>query len=177
MSEKIIIAGFGGQGIILSGLILAHCAMIEGKKVSHFPSYGVEMRGGTCNCSVIISDEMIPSPIVADPNILLVLNQPSKDKFEPRCRKNSIMFLNKSLITDKVSREDITGYYIDATNIANRLGNVKATNMVMLGALIKQTNIVKIDTMINELPNLITARNKSLIELNNKALFEGYNSL
>ena len=175
MITKIIIAGFGGQGIILSGMLLAYSAMIEGKEVSHFPSYGAEMRGGTCNCSVIISDEPIASPIINQPDITLVFNQPSKLKFEPRCINKGKIIINSSLIEEKVDRKDIEAYYVDATNSAEKLGSIRSTNMVMLGALTKITKLVKINTLINALPEVISARNISLLKINSNALSEGYN--
>jgi 2-oxoglutarate ferredoxin oxidoreductase subunit gamma len=177
MTTKIIIAGFGGQGIILSGKILAYSAMMEGKEVTNFASYGAEMRGGTCNCFVVISDRAIASPVIDKPDITLVLNQPSKEKFETICKENSIILLNNSLINNKVLRADLRPYYIDATNIADKLGSVKSTNMVMLGGLIKATGIIKRDTIINILPEVISSRNKSLLEINAAALKEGYNSI
>ena len=177
MTTKIIIAGFGGQGIILTGKLLAYSAMREGKEVTHFPSYGAEMRGGTCNCSVIISDNDIASPVVSEPDVALVFNQPSKNKFEPKCKNNSKIILNKSLINDEVGRNDVDSYYVDATNIADKLGNTRATNMVMLGAFAKATNIVKLDTMIEALNDVISSRNKALIEVNAKALKEGFESV
>lgn len=177
MTTKIIIAGFGGQGIILTGKLLAYSAMREGKEVTHFPSYGAEVRGGTCNCSVIISDKAIASPIVSEPDIALLFNQPSKNKFECKCKGDSKIILNKSLIDNKASRDDLESFYVDATNIADSLGNIRVANMVMLGAFVKATNLVKLDTMIDALNDVISSRNKALIEVNIKALKAGYDSL
>ena len=177
MTTKIIIAGFGGQGIILTGKLLAYSAMREGKEVTHFPSYGAEVRGGTCNCSVIISDKAIASPVVSEPDVALVFNQPSKNKFESKCKGDSKIILNKSLIDNKVARNDLESFYVDATNIADSLGNTRATNMVMLGAFIKATNLVRLETMIDALNDVISSRNKALIEINAKALKAGYDSL
>lgn len=174
MTTKIIIAGFGGQGIILAGKLLAYSAMIENKEVTHIPAYGAEMRGGTCNCSVIISDQPIASPVVSKPDITLIMNQPSKTKFEQKCNNNSKMFLNNSLIEEKVKRDDIKAYYVDATNLAEKSGSVKSANMIMLGALAKVTNIVKLNTLIDSLPEVISSRNKSLIDINVNALKKGY---
>lgn len=174
MINKIIMAGFGGQGIILSGLLLAQGAMMEGKEVTHYPAYGAEMRGGTCNCSVVISDKEIASPIVIKPDILLIFNQPSKIKFEPICASGGNILINKSLINEKSKRTDIKPFYIDATNSADKLGNAKIANMIMLGALSKITGIVKLDSLINAMPAILSARNKKLIDLNVQALKEGY---
>ena len=177
MTNKIIIAGFGGQGIILSGLLLAYSAMMEGKEVTHFPSYGAEMRGGTCNCSVVISDEKIASPLVSSPDICLIFNQPSKKKFENRCQKNGLLLLNSSLIDEECKRDDINSVYIDATNTASEMGNLKVANMIMLGAFIKKTNIISKETLIAALPKAISARNQSLIEINIQAIDKGYESI
>ena len=174
MTTKLIIAGFGGQGIILTGKLLAYSAMLENKEVTHMPSYGAEMRGGTAHCSVIISDEPIASPVVSDPDITLVFNQPSKTKFEPRLKDKGKILINNSLINEKAKRNNIDAYYIDATNLADQIGNVRCANMIMLGALAKLTNIVKLDTIINSLSEVISARNQSLIEINKKALKKGF---
>ena len=174
MTTKLIIAGFGGQGIILTGKLLAYSAMIENKEVTHMPSYGAEMRGGTAHCSVIISDNPIASPVVSEPDISLVFNQPSKTKFEPRVKNKGKILINNSLINEKAKRNNIDAYYIDATNLADQIGNVKCANMVMLGALAKLTNIVKLETIINSLSEVISARNQSLIEINKKALKKGF---
>lgn len=174
MTRKIIIAGFGGQGIILSGKLLAYCAMIENKEVTHIPSYGPEMRGGTCNCSVIISDEPIASPIIINSDITLIMNQQSKNKFEEKCKKDSIIFINSSLIEEKVKRKDLKAYYVDATNLAEKSGSVKSANMIMLGALAKATDIVKLNTLIDSLPKIISSRNKALIDINANALKKGH---
>jgi 2-oxoglutarate ferredoxin oxidoreductase subunit gamma len=175
MNSKIVIAGFGGQGIILAGKLLAYSAMLEGKEVTNFPSYGAEVRGGTCNCAVIVSDNMIASPIIDTPDILIVLNQPSKIKFESKLKENGIIILNSSIINEKTVKSNIKAYSVDATNLAATLGNTKIANMVMLGAFAKITNLIKLETIINALSEVISARNKSLIDLNKKALEEGYN--
>ncbi|MBN2546285.1 MAG: 2-oxoacid:acceptor oxidoreductase family protein [Spirochaetes bacterium] len=174
MTNKIILAGFGGQGIILSGLLLAQAALLEGNEVTHYPAYGAEMRGGTCNCSVVISDKEISSPIVNKPDILLLFNQPSKNKFEAKCIPGAKVLINNSLINEQALRNDISSFYIDATNTANKLGNIKIANMIMLGALSKITGIVKLDSLINAMPEILSARNKKLIDLNVQALKEGY---
>ena len=173
MTIKIVIAGFGGQGIILAGKLLAYSAMLDGKEVTHFPSYGAEMRGGTCNCSVIISDDPIASPVIENPDIALVLNQPSKVKFEPRCKKDGKIIINSSLIDDKAERNDINAFYVDATNVADKLGSLRSANMVMLGALAKASDIVKLDTMLDSLNKVISARNMSLLEVNTEAIKKG----
>jgi 2-oxoglutarate ferredoxin oxidoreductase subunit gamma len=177
MKNKIILAGFGGQGIIVGGKLLAYAAMKEGKEVTHYPSYGAEMRGGTCNCSVIISDKPISSPVISEPDIIVVLNKPSKDKFEPMIMKNGKMLLNKSLIEEKPKRSDITSFEVTATEIAEKSGSVKATNMAVLGAFSKITAIVSLQSLIDSLKDVFPNINDKLLNINIKALKEGFDSV
>jgi len=173
MLERIIISGFGGQGVMLIGRLLAYAGMIEGKKVAWMPSYGPEMRGGTANCTVLISTEEIGSPIVSHPKILIAMNQPSLDKFESNVSENGLIILNDSLIKREVKRNDVNVIKIPADDIAGKLGNSRAANMVVLGAYVKQSGIVKIDTIFNALEKALAGRNKKLLELNKKALKQG----
>ena len=175
MINKIIIAGFGGQGIIIAGKILATAAMNENKEVTFFPSYGAEMRGGTCNCSVIISDKKIASPIISNPDTLLLFNKPSMDKFEKFCKKDSIVIYNSSLIQEKSKKDDIKTFYIDASNIADKNGNIKAANMVMLGAFAKITNLVKIDSLIDSIKENFKTLKEDIVKININSLKLGYN--
>ncbi|MDP2945302.1 MAG: 2-oxoacid:acceptor oxidoreductase family protein [Atribacterota bacterium] len=173
MLERIIISGFGGQGIMLIGRLLAYAGMIEGKKVAWMPSYGPEMRGGTANCTVLISSNEIGSPIVSHPKILIAMNQPSLDKFESNVSKDGLIILNDSLIKREVKRNDVNVIKIPADDIADKLGNSKAANMVVLGAYVKQSGIVKMDTIFKALEEVLTGRNKKLLELNKEALKQG----
>ncbi|OHD07184.1 MAG: 2-oxoacid:ferredoxin oxidoreductase subunit gamma [Spirochaetes bacterium GWC1_27_15] len=175
MLSKIILAGFGGQGIIVAGKLLASAAMKLGKNVTHFPSYGAEMRGGTCNCSVVISDKQISSPIINEPDVAIVLNKPSKDKYEPKCKTNGMLILNKSLIKDETKRTDLKVGYIDASEIAERIGNSKVANMVILGAFAKITSLVNINSLIDSLKDVFPTMPDKLLDLNIKALQEGFN--
>ncbi|MBP7913644.1 MAG: 2-oxoacid:acceptor oxidoreductase family protein, partial [Proteocatella sp.] len=135
MENKVICAGFGGQGVMSMGQLLAYAGMIEDKYVSWLPSYGPEMRGGTANCGVTVSDEEIGSPIITnDADIAIVMNLPSLIKFEKDVKPGGKIFINSSLIEKKVERTDIEVYYIDANKIAADIGNIKAANLVMLGA-------------------------------------------
>ena len=174
MTEKIIIAGFGGQGVILAGKLIAYTGMIEGKFVSHIPSYGAEMRGGTANCSVIVSDKEISSPLISKPTTLIVMNPPSLQKFESRVVENGKIFVNSSLIDDKVKREDVEVYYVPSNDIAEKAGSGRASNMVMVGAFIAVTGIVDKDEVKNSLPNVISKRNLKYNEINFKAIDMGY---
>ena len=174
MLNKIIVAGFGGQGIIVGAKMLAVTLMRDGKEVTHFPSYGAEMRGGTCNCFVVTSDKPIASPMVKISDVAMIFNKPSKAKFEPNIKKGGIMILNKSLIDEDASRDDITTYYVDATNIADELSSAKCTNMVMFGAFAKATGLVSLESLIGALKYTFPKMKDELFELNKKALTAGY---
>jgi 2-oxoglutarate ferredoxin oxidoreductase subunit gamma len=174
MTEKIIIAGFGGQGIILAGKILAYAGMIEGKNVSHFPSYGAEMRGGTANCSVVVSDRQVASPLISKPTSLIAMNRPSLEKYEDSVVPGGKVFVNESLIPVKVKRSDIEVHYIPANNLAEEAGSGKASNMAIMGAFIAATGVVKPDTFKKSIPQVVSARNVKLTEVNLKAFDLGY---
>jgi len=173
MLERIIISGFGGQGIMLIGRLLAYAGMIEGKKVAWMPSYGPEMRGGTANCTVIISSNEIGSPIVSHPKILIAMNQPSLDKFEANVSEDGLIILNDSLIERETKRNDVKVIKIPADDIAHKLGNSRAANMVILGAYVEQSGIVKMETIFKALEKALAGRNKKLLELNKEALKQG----
>jgi 2-oxoglutarate ferredoxin oxidoreductase subunit gamma len=173
MLERIIISGFGGQGVMLIGRLLAYAGMIEGKKVAWMPSYGPEMRGGTANCTVLISTKEIGSPIVSHPKILIAMNQPSLDKFESNVNENGLIILNDSLIKREVKRNDVDIIKIPADDIADKLGNSRAANMVVLGAYVKKSRVVKLETIFKALEKALTGRNKKLLELNKEALKQG----
>jgi 2-oxoglutarate ferredoxin oxidoreductase subunit gamma len=147
LEKKIIIAGSGGQGILFLGRMLMAAAMLEGKNVTWFPSYGAEMRGGTANCTVIIADEMIGSPVVITPDILIVMNTASLKRFLPSLRKNGLLFYDSSLIHGKISRKDVVAVPVPSTRIAGDLDNQKSANMVMLGAFIAKTTLLKSKTI------------------------------
>ncbi len=175
MTKEIIFAGFGGQGVILAGKILCIAAMKEDKYVSHIPSYGAEMRGGTANCSVVIADEEIASPVVENPDICIVLNKPSMDKFVPRMKKGGVLIYNTSLIEDKPSRDDITVIGIDANKVAAENGSERAANMVALGALVKaEPWLSKVESFEYALDQAISARNKKFNEINLKVIKAGF---
>ena len=173
MLERIIISGFGGQGVMLMGRLLAYAGMIEGKKVAWMPSYGPEMRGGTANCTVLISTEEIGSPIVSHPKTLIAMNQPSLDKFESNVSEDGLIILNDSLIKRELKRNDVNVIKIPADNIADKLGNSRAANMVVLGAYVKKSGIVKMDTIFKALEKVLAGRNKKMLELNKNALKQG----
>jgi 2-oxoglutarate ferredoxin oxidoreductase subunit gamma len=173
MLERIVISGFGGQGVMLIGRLLAYAGMIEGKKVAWMPSYGPEMRGGTANCTVLISTEAIGSPIVSHPKVLIAMNQPSLDKFESNVSEDGLIILNDSLIEREVKRNDVNVIKIPADDIADKLGNSRAANMVVLGAYVKKSGAVKLETIFKALEKALTGRNKKLLEINKEALKQG----
>ncbi|MBI5634261.1 MAG: 2-oxoacid:acceptor oxidoreductase family protein [Nitrospirae bacterium] len=149
MEKKIIIAGSGGQGILFLGRMLMSAAMLEGRDVTWFPSYGAEMRGGTANCTVIIADEMIGSPVVITPDILIAMNRASLERFLPSLRKKGLLFYDSSLIPGKISRKDLVAIPVPATKIAGDMDNQKSANMVMLGAFIAKTALLNSKTIFS----------------------------
>jgi 2-oxoglutarate ferredoxin oxidoreductase subunit gamma len=174
MTEKIIIAGFGGQGIILAGKLIAHAGMLEGRYVSHIPSYGVEMRGGTANCSVIVSDREVASPLIPHPTTLIVMNQPSLEKFEETVIPGGKIFVNESLIDRKIGRKDVEAYYIPANNIAEESGSGRASNMAMIGAYISVTKVIAKDVVKKSIPEVLSKRNLQLLDVNFRAFDTGH---
>lgn len=171
---NILIAGFGGQGVLFAGKCLAYNGLTEGKQVSWLPSYGPEMRGGTASCSVILSDSPVGSPIVSNPNVLIALNLPSLDKYEPMAVPGAKIFVESSLIDRKVERDDVEAFYIPATKMATELGAPTLANMVILGKMIKETGVVGFDAIENGLKKVIPARKADMLEINLKALKAGY---
>ncbi|MDO4495401.1 MAG: 2-oxoacid:acceptor oxidoreductase family protein [Clostridiaceae bacterium] len=175
MTNQILLAGFGGQGILFSGKFLAYDGLLEEREVSWLPSYGPEMRGGTCNCSVILSDTKIGSPIVANPDILIAMNLPSLDRFESAAVPGAKIFVDSSLIDRKVARGDVEAYYIPATRIASDEGLSGLANMIMIGLMIKKTGIMPYENVERAMKKLVPAKKANLIELNIKAVELGYN--
>jgi len=170
---KIIIGGFGGQGVVLAGTVLAKAAMSEDKHVTQMVSYGAEMRGGTANSTVVISDAEIASPVIERPDAAILLNQPSLDKFEERIVSGGLAVINSSLVSREVQRRDLEVVKIAATEIANRLGNVRVANIVALGAFIEKTNLLKTQSIERSIEELFSEKKAGLIEINKKALTEG----
>jgi len=173
VEERIIIAGFGGQGVMAMGQLLTYAGMIEGKHVSWLPSYGPEMRGGTANCSVIVSSEPVGSPVVVNSTTAIVMNKPSLDKFEPSVNKGGRLFINSSLIEQKSKRDDIEVYYISANEIADELGNMRVANMVMLGAYLEATKTVDVESVLEGFTKVFGENRAHLIPINKEALERG----
>ena len=173
MLIKTVFAGFGGQGVLSMGLSLAQAAMLEGKNVTYLPSYGAEVRGGTANCTVAVSDEEIASPVASSPDFVVAMNQPSLVRFQNQIQSGGVLFINSSLIEAEISRGDIEIVRVPANTIAEELGSPKSANMVMLGAFTKKSNLVSISSVIEELKNTLKKKHK-LIEINQNALMTGY---
>ena len=170
MNKEILIAGFGGQGILFSGKFLAYEGLIDGKEVSWLPSYGPEMRGGTANCSIIISDSAVGSPIVSNPDILIAMNLPSLDKYEKEAKKGSQIFVDSSLIDRKVERDDVEVYYIPATKLASDEGLSGLANMIMIGHMIAKSDIVPEENIEKAMQKVVPPTKQNMFDLNMKAV-------
>jgi 2-oxoglutarate ferredoxin oxidoreductase subunit gamma len=177
MTTKVIMAGFGGQGVVLMGTLLSYSAMVEGKHTTFFPSYGAEMRGGTANCSVIVSDIEIPSPVVSEPDCVVAMNIASLDKFESRVRSGGTIFVNSSLVKRELGRDDVEEIKIAANEMAEGIGSAKAANMVMLGSVIKKTGAVDLNSAVDSLKSVLSERAMALLDVNKKALRKGFDSV
>ncbi|UCG62789.1 MAG: 2-oxoacid:acceptor oxidoreductase family protein [Candidatus Zixiibacteriota bacterium] len=170
---EVTFAGFGGQGIMTAGQLLAYAAMAEGKKVIWLPSYGPEMRGGTAYCTVVISDERIGSPIINNPKALCVFNRPSFDKFASRVKPGGILIVNSSLINVSSDRKDLTQLLVPANDIALKAGTPKTANIVVLGAFIGASDVIPFDTVRKTVKQKMGAK-KELLEINLTVLKQGY---
>ncbi|HQU34435.1 MAG: 2-oxoacid:ferredoxin oxidoreductase subunit gamma [Acidobacteria bacterium 21-70-11] len=173
MQNDLIIAGFGGQGVLLIGKMLAYAGMADGKEVSWLPSYGPEMRGGTCNCTVVIADRPVGSPVVERPWVAMVMNLPSLEKYEEMVKPGGLLLVNTSLINREVRRTDVRVVKVPANEIANRLGNPRAANMVALGAYLGATRAVSL-AAVEGLVRETFAGKAKVIDSNLAALQEGY---
>ena len=166
MVEKNIFAGFGGQGVLLMGQLLAAAGMMEGKHTTWVPSYGPEMRGGTANCSVMLSDEEIDSPLITRPTSLIVMNRPSLEKFEDKVVPGGSIFVNSSMIDIKVQRTDVNAYYVPCNELAAELGNNKV-------AYLGKSKCVDVETVLDALLEKLGQKKAKLIPLNREALLRG----
>ena len=173
-TSQILFAGFGGQGILFSGKFLAYNGLIAEKQVSWLPSYGPEMRGGTANCSVIISDTPVGSPIVTNPDMLIVMNNPSLDKYEDAVVPGGKIFVDSSLIERKVKRTDVDVFYVPATSLAAEKGLDTLANMILVGKLIKESGIVDFTYVDAVLDKIVSAKHLDLKQFNHQALQLGY---
>ena len=173
MQTEILIAGFGGQGVLFAGQLLAYAAMDNGREVTWIPSYGPEMRGGTANCTVIISDEEIGSPMVRNPQALIAMNLPSLDKYEPSLSKGGLLVINSSVIKRPARRTDIKLILIPGNEIAETLGNRRMANMVMLGGLLANLPVLPLEAIEKALKEHLPERHHRLLPLNYQALRQG----
>lgn len=173
MYQGIRISGFGGQGVISAGILLAQAGLLENKNVSWFPAYGAEMRGGTANCSVVIASEEVASPVVSRPDTVIVMNEPSLAKFEPLVKPGGLLIINSSLVNSKPKRTDIKVAYVPCNKFAEEIGTTKIANMVALGAFAGLTGAVSVDTISKALTKVFKRAKPEIIELNVKALRKG----
>jgi 2-oxoglutarate ferredoxin oxidoreductase subunit gamma len=173
MLIKTVFAGFGGQGVLSMGLNLAQAAMLEGKYITYLPAYGAEVRGGTANCTVSISDEEIASPVASAPAFVVAMNQPSMVRFQNKIQSGGIFFLNSTLIKALPDRGDIEVVSVPANAMAEKMGNIKSANMVMLGAFMKKSNLVSLQSLMDGLIVALKG-NQKLININREALTAGY---
>jgi len=177
VNEKVIVAGFGGQGVMLMGQVLSYCATEKTINTLWFPSYGPETRGGTANCSVTISEESVNSPVISTPDSIIIMNKPSLAKFMPKLKKDGNLFVNTSLVKDLEYRDDVNVYEIPVNDLALKLGNLKVANMIMLGAYLEVTKIFTNEEVIEIIKKKFTGSKAALVEINKQALETGRQSV
>ena len=168
-THKLFFAGSGGQGVLLMGQMIAYAAIKEDKSTTFFPSYGPEMRGGTANCTVVVSDKPVSCPLIFESDAVVAMNLPSLLKFEPTLKPGGILFTNKSIINQAPKRSDITVYEVPANDLAQELGNARTANMVMLGAFIRATNVVLAETIEDMIRETFGKKKVDLLDINLKA--------
>jgi 2-oxoglutarate ferredoxin oxidoreductase subunit gamma len=173
MLKKTVFAGFGGQGVLMMGYVLAVSVMRDGLYVTYLPSYGAEVRGGTANCTVVVSDEEIASPVTSSPDFAVVLNKPSMMRYQGSMTSGGTMILNSSLVDIDPSRSDLDVVKIPANDIAAELGSDRTMNMIMLGAFVARTRISSVDSVMNGLGEIVKGKKASVMELNRKGLDRG----
>ena len=167
---NMVFAGFGGQGVLFAGKVVAYAGLIEGRELSWLPSYGPEMRGGTANCSVCLSDEAIGSPLVTSPNVLVAMNRPSLEKFVNEVEPGGVILLDSSLIDVQVERDDVTTYYVPASTLAEENGLKGLANIILVGKLFKEVGFCSKETLDKALQKCIPARKASMLDFNRKAI-------
>lgn len=170
MTNEIILAGFGGQGILFAGKVIAYSGLMDEKEVSWLPSYGPEMRGGTCNCSVCVSDEPIGSPLVNEPTILVAMNKPSFNKFIASVVPGGKVFIDSTMVDVKCDRTDVDCYYVPATQLATDNNLPGGANIILLGKIMKETGLVSVETARKALEKIVPPTKPQLIENNMKAI-------
>ena len=167
---NMVFAGFGGQGVLFAGKVVAYAGLIEGRELSWLPSYGPEMRGGTANCSVCLSDEAIGSPLVTNPNVLVAMNRPSLEKFVNEVEPGGVILLDSSLIDVQVERDNVTTYYVPASTLAEENGLKGLANIILVGKLFKEVGFCSEETLDKALQKCIPARKASMLDFNRKAI-------
>lgn len=177
MMVKTVLSGFGGQGVLMMGHALAHAAMSAGYHVTYLPSYGAEVRGGTANCTVAVSNDEIASPIASEPDHLVVLNTPSLYTFQNRVARGGSLFLNSSIVSVEPSRHDCGIYRIPASEIAEKIGNPRTANTIMMGAFLKVTGLVPPDIYLHSMEEVMGSKKKAIVEINRRAFAAGYDYL
>jgi 2-oxoglutarate ferredoxin oxidoreductase subunit gamma len=175
MLIRTIFSGFGGQGVLSMGFTLANAAMFEGKYVTYLPSYGVEVRGGTANCTVVVSDEEIASPVASEPDFVVAMNQPSFARFQSILQSGGLLCANSSIVDTSAARRDIEVLNIPTSELAEKLGTIKVANMIMLGAFIRASDIISFDFVIKHLSEILGEGKSKLIKMNKEALDIGFN--
>ncbi len=173
MLVKSVFSGFGGQGVLMMGYVLAYAGMEEGKHVTFLPAYGAEVRGGTANCTVAVSDREIASPVASSPDHVVAMNYPSMIKYQNVVKGGGTMFLNSDLISDSLSRNDVTVVLVPANSLARELGNHRVLHMVMLGAMAQVSGIVSLESLASAVARVLDGKRRTLIELNQKAIEKG----
>lgn len=173
MQEEVIFAGFGGQGVLFAGQLLSYAAMHEGKHVTWIPSYGPEMRGGTANCTVVVSDEPIGSPLTSRPSVVVAFNNPSVLKYQDVVKPGGLLVINSSIVDVEPERTDITVLRVPATDIANELGEVRMTNMILSGAMLAARSMVTVETLSETLKEKLPKRKHHLLPRNLEAIQRG----
>jgi 2-oxoglutarate ferredoxin oxidoreductase subunit gamma len=173
MLKKTVFAGFGGQGVLMMGYVFAVSAMRDGKNVTYLPSYGAEVRGGTANCTVAVSDEEIFSPVASSPDYAVIMNRPSLTKYEGTITEGGVIIQNSSLVDRDLTRDDVEVVKVPANDIAKKLGSDRTINMIMLGAFVTKTGLTTLDSIMNGLTEIVKGKRASLMKLNRKGLDKG----
>ena len=171
---NVLLAGFGGQGVLFSGKLLVYSGLLDGREVSWLPSYGPEMRGGTCNCSVVISDDAIGSPLVTAPDVLIAMNLPSLDKFENAVVPGGTIILDSSLIDRKVNRTDVKVHYVDASKLAEENGMKGSANIIIIGKMFKELGFCTEENLFKAVEKCVPPKKAALIDVNKNALKLGF---
>jgi 2-oxoglutarate ferredoxin oxidoreductase subunit gamma len=173
MITETIFAGFGGQGVLMMGYVFAVSVMRDGRHVTYIPSYGAEVRGGTANCTVVVSDREIASPVSSSPDYVVVMNNPSLLRYQGVIRSGGTMMINDSLVEAKLARDDVKEVRVPVTDIANELGSPRIANMIMLGAFAAETGLTSLDSLMSGLTEILKGKKASVMELNRKGMEEG----